>query len=245
MNKLSQPKNLSGLCAGAGIVCMLLRLLLLKTGLDEKGLVRPGHFCNILSWLITFGVIALVAVVLWQQRRKYLFRPNRTNTIGMLACSIGLAAAAYSLLTVESGTILHLFSGLLAAISVLFSLIIALMRMRRLRPHVLLHLPQLIFLPIFLLLQYRVWSAEPETQRYFFSLTALVCTMLSAYQSAAVEVDMGQRKAGLFFSCCGIYLCFAAVADPGYSLLYLCMGIRLLLDTYTLMPRRPRRAQEE
>lgn len=245
MKKLSQPKYLAIFCAGAGIVCMLLRFALLKTGVDDKGLILPGNICNILSWILTAVVFAAVAALLWKQRRRYLFRPNTVNTVGMLACSVGLAGAAYTLFTAEKGTFLQLFSGLLAAISVLFALLIALTRFRRLRPHVLLHLPLLVFLPIFLLLQYRIWSAEPETQRYFFSLTALVCTMLSAYQNAAAEVGIGHRKAGLFFSCCGIYLCFAAAADPGFFLLYLCMGIRLLLDTYTLVPRKIRRPQGE
>ena len=237
MKKLSEPRNLALLCATAGIVTLLLRLWMFGTGTDKKGLLVPSHIGSVLSWVVTAATVVAIAVALLLQRRTYAFRPSRLNALGIGMCGLGLIVTAISVFA-DGKAVLNILAGSLALVAALCAILIAWARLMRMRPHVLLHLPLLLFLLMFLLNRYRVWSAESELQRYFFTLSALVFVLLSAYQRAASEVGLGQRKAGLFFSCAGIYFCLAAVADPGMPLLFAGLGVWLLLDIYTLAARK-------
>ena len=237
MKKLSEPRNLALLCATAGLLTLVLRLWMFATGSDDRGLLVPSHIGSILSWVVTVAAVVAIAAALFFQRRTYAFRPSRLNAMGIGLGGAGLAVTAIYMFAAGAAT-LNTLAGILSLAAALCALLIAWARLMRMRPHVLLHLPLLLFLLLFLLNRYRVWSAESELQRYFFSLSALVFVLLSAYQRAASEVGLGQRKAGLFFSCVGIYFCLAAVADPGFPLLYAGLGLWLLLDIYTLAARK-------
>ena len=61
-----------------------------------------------------------------------------------------------------------------------------------------------------------------------FSLLALVCLMFATYFRSAAA--LGMEKCPLFLGCgfLGVYFSFAAAADPGFTGMFLAMGVWML-----------------
>ena len=81
------------------------------------------------------------------------------------------------------------------------------------RPNMLLHTSVCVFLMIYLVSHYRLWSAYPQLQSYAFELMAIVFTMLACYQRAAFDVGMGNRRMYTFFTLAALF--FSVSALPG------------------------------
>jgi hypothetical protein len=49
-----------------------------------------------------------------------------------------------------------------------------------------------------LICQYRIWSSEPQLMLYCYPLLATVCIVMSSYQSAAFDGNLGARRPHAF-----------------------------------------------
>ena len=56
----TSPRILKVTVLSAGLLGLLLRLVLMQTGVDEKGLLIAGHWADCSSWLLTACVIGLI-----------------------------------------------------------------------------------------------------------------------------------------------------------------------------------------
>ena len=240
MKNFFNPGRLSVFCAFAGAVCLGLQQWLLGDA-DEKGLLIASHPARILSWVVVLAVAVLIGYGLWGKVPRYTSPPVPLSGIGALICAVGFACAAWSLFS-QKNSLLETPSAIGALICALCALAQGILRLQKKRPGSLLYLPAILFFLLFLLAQYRHWSAEPELQRYFFALAAHVCIMLSAYYRAAAEVGFKKSKNYLIFSCFGIFFCLSASAD--LWLFYVPMALYLLLDNCTLVEKKSRPTQE-
>lgn len=237
MKKLSNPAALGILCAAGGLLCLAARLWLVTAGVDQKGLLIPGHPGDILSWIVTAAVAAVIVLSLWGQKPKCRFIPSMRSCAGTLAMAVGFAMAAGALLM--GGTVLSLAAGIFGAVSALCGVYTAFCQYKGRRPSLLVRCPAIVFLMLLLVCRYQLWSAESQLQRYGFQLFALVCLTLTAYQRAALQSDTGSAVLYLAASRGAVFFCLAAAAGSDYGMFYLLMAIATLLDGCRCLRRRP------
>lgn len=240
MKKLSNPGVLSILCAFAGAVCLAARMWLLGST-DEKGLLATTHPGGIASWVVMAAAAVLIGYALWGKKPRFAFPPAPLNGVGTLLSALGFACAAWTLFSSKAGLLENL-AAVVAVLCLLCAAVRGVLRLQGKRPSAPLYFPAVLFFLLFLLIQYRHWSAEPELQRYFFALAAHVCIMLASYYRAAAEGGFGKSNAYLICSCGGIFFCLAAATD--LWLFYIPMAAHLLLDNCSLVEKKPRPAQE-
>lgn len=206
-------------CALAGVAALLLRWRLLTTGVDDKGLLTAGQPLAMISWVLTGCVILLTVAFVWKHRNEKI--AVHRSPVGTVARILAMAAAA---VLFRDGTLLGSATSLAAAATAVVSVVELFQSKKRLSPAVA-GIPTVLFFMLCMLSCYRVWSAEPEIQRYCYRLLALACLMMAAYQSSAISLGMG--KSGLFLGAgfLGVYFAFAASADPGFTVLFLALGV--------------------
>ncbi len=185
---------------------------------DGKGLLAAGHPFAICAALVTVLAVA-AAVLLTGRDGKPLGRSKLSTALRALAMAVGCLQCMG---TDRLGNAAAVAGALAAALTLLSLWQPGLNAWGE--------LATVLFFPLCLLSRYRIWSAEPEIARYFYSLAALVLTMLGAYQRFAA--GKGMAKGGLFrrFGCLGLYFCLVAAADPGYGLLFGALALWLVAE---------------
>lgn len=239
MNKLLKPSNLPWIILGAGILGAALRALLFATGMDEKRLLISGHGAQLLIWLLTAAVAVLLLMLTWdlKQAAKYSF-----NFPAFLAGAIGAALACVGIFITaiaelfSSADILSTLNGLLGLACAGALAFLAYCRWKGMHPSALFHIIICIYLMLRLVCQYRLWSADPQIQDYFFSLLATVCSMLASYYCAAFSANTGNRQLHTLFHLAGVYFCLVSVPHCDNPLFYLTMAAWLFTDLCNLTP---------
>ena len=203
----------------AGVVAWLLRWRLLTTCVDEKGLLLVGAPLKAVTWILTAGVVLLVGACLWKHRQaRLLIRSSPASQAArVLAMAMGALVFRNSIFPGRAAAVA-------AAVTALLGIWELLAGKRKVHPAVA-DIPAVLFFLLALLSCYRLWSAEPETQRYVYCLLSLVCLMTATYQRSAVLLDMGKGSLFLGAGCLGVYFAFAAGADSGFSLLFPLLGL--------------------
>lgn len=234
MKQLPKSFILSGISTIAGVLALFLQLWFLSR-IDEKGLLATAHPSNILSGIITAAVVLFLIFFTQKHQEICQFPATPVTAAGMLATTVGIAAAVWSLLT-GTASILALVTGIVGIFAGLCTTYIALLRVCKRRAHPLLYCPGIVFFMLMLICMYQQWSGEPELSRYFYPLLALVFLMLSTYQRAALKVGMEKSCAYLFFSRAALFFCLAAIPASYMQLLYGAMALSIILDGCTIHP---------
>lgn len=236
MKKLFRARMLPLFTMGAGGLGLVLRIWLLSSGVDEKGLIVPGHPANTLSFLLTALALLVFALCCFDshpQMRKTVLQTPVATMIGCGAAAVGILATSIEelLLRAEPVTVTCCVLGALAATSLVFSGVLGL---RRMKPAWWLHLPVVLFFMFHIISQYRFWSSEPEVQSFFFQLLASLSLMLSSYYRIAAEAGKPQPRRYLFASQAALFFCCMSCIGSSH-LFYLSCGAWLLTQP---MPRR-------
>lgn len=216
MNKYLKPACLPFFSLGAGVVTLILRLMLLSAGADDKGLLVTGSFADVFSWLL--AVVAMVVTLLgtWNLREASKFSFNFPASVvgaaGTLAGALGILVTSVSELFAGGDALQMVGSclGMLAAPALVFA---AFCRYQGKRPSVLLHGTVCLYLMIHLVSHYRLWSSYPQIQSYGFELLSIVCLMLACYHRAAFDVGQGRRRSYAFCALAAVY--FSVATLPG------------------------------
>lgn len=245
MKNIFSPKNLPWGVVAAGGIGLLLRILLLSTGVDGKGFLIPNHITDILVWVLTAAVIAAVLFYTrrLQQAAKYQFNFPRsmTGAIGCLVGAAGIAIASFAELVSYDDTLAlaSAIMGLLGAAALGF---LGYCRHKGLHPNILCHALVSIFLMLRLINQYRHWSADPQLQDFCFQLLATVCLMLATYHRATFDANVGRRRPHAVYHLFAVYFCCLSLAGSDSIAFYLGTGIWMLTDLCSLipMPAQPR-----
>lgn len=204
-------------CGLAGLVACILRWRLLRAGADEKGLLVAGQFPEIAGNILTALVFLVTALCLWKHRKiKITVRESAAVTAARVLAFILGAILFWKMSSL----------GKAAAMAAVLAAAVALAGvLGKHLPQVMEDIPALLFFMLSLLSCYRVWSAEPELQRYSYRLAALVSLMLATYHRSAISAGLAKGPLFLAASFLGIYFAFAASADPGYTVLFLALGL--------------------
>lgn len=237
------PNRLPALTAGLGLLAMVLRMALFLLGRDEKNLLVSYHPLSILVWAVTAAATSLVILHLpkLQGAPDYArnFRASSAAALGAIGLAIGICA------TVVSGwnllSTLDLLCSIFGLLAVPALVLLALHRRQGKQPFFLLHGVVCIYLTLFSVSHYQIWSSRPQIQDWFFTMGATILLTLFAYCQTAFDADMGNRRMQISTGLLATFFCLAAVAGGEDVLLYLTGALWAVTNLCRLVPPRPRR----
>lgn len=239
MKKLLNPTNLPCIILAAGGIGLLLRIWLLGTGTDGKGFLVSGHPAEVLIWILTAAVIALLLYctrrLLEASKYQFNFPQSLIGAIGCMLGAFGIAITSLSelLLNPDTLTLIASILGFLSAAALLFT---SHCRWKGLQPNILCHALISLYLMFRLIGQYRHWSSDPQLQDYCFQLLATVCLMLAAYHRATFDANAGKRRPHTFFHLAAVYFCCLSLAGSDNIAFYLGTGAWMMTDLCSLIP---------
>lgn len=248
MNKLLKTTNLPFFTLLAGLIGFALRLWLFGTGVDEKGLLIANHPAGILVWILTALVMAVLALgvrKLTAVSRYSLLFPS--SVFAGIGCILGAAGILYvnirELLQVRDAiTVVTLILGVVAAVALV---LLGACRWQGKRPAYWLQSAMTVYFMLHLVSQYRLWSAEPQLQVYFFPLLASVFLMLTAYHGAVLDAGKkGNRRWYVFGSQSALFFCCLSLQGASWPF-YLTMALWLGTGLCSLRNPAPQASQNE
>ncbi len=237
------PLPLLGLTLGGSLAGFLLRLRMLRTGYDGLGVQITGSWPYVALWILTFLMLGgLVALCCFMGSRSSLeenLRPSLPAALGGMAggallfacCLVGILGKP------------DLFDTLVYALGLAAGAFVAVNGYLRRTGKA--NAPGgmviTLFLALYLVSRFRLWSRDPLLGDYCFELLASVCAMLASYRLVGFPMGRGRRRSCLFWSMAAVYFCAVSLADPDNRLFYGAMLLWLLPGTCTLSKPAPRR----
>ena len=222
-----------------GLLGAMLRWALYLTGTDGKNLLVSGHWAHYAIWILTAGVILLLAFTCFGIKTGENMR-SRTAPVGSLGCF--LAAAAFVRISLRdfsaAGSNLETAASLLGFGAALSLGWVGVCRLRRTRPIFLCHGLVCLAFALRMVCQYRIWSSDPQLQDYCFIMLAHVGLMLTSYYLAEFDAGMGRHRPTWFLGLLAAYLSLLCLkgSEP---LFMLCCGLWVLTNLPLLPRRRP------
>ena len=238
MKNILKPDKLPWIVLGSGLLGLLLRLHLMGTE-DAKGLLASGHPAELILWILTGCVLALLLYgtrnLLEADKYFFNFPASLPGGIGTLLAAMGIAIT--SLIELYDGAdFMGSITAWLGIIAALALILAASCRWKGYHPSRLCYAAVCLYLMVRLIFLYRHWSADPQLQDYCFQILAAVFLMLAAYHRAAFAADAGKRRPYAFFNLASIYFCCLSLTSPEHIPLYLGAGVWMLMDLCSLIP---------
>lgn len=244
MKNLIPTKYLPWLTLAVGCLGLLLRWLLYTLGVDDRGLLEEGHILQFLLWLLAAVWTAVLALSAFRLDGSNLYDDNFFPSVpGGAGCFLGAVGIVYTVVTgrgefPDGLTNARMYLGVAAGASLIA---IGVCRLSGKKPFFLLYGLVCAFFALNLANLYRVWSGDPQTENYAFSLFACIALMLAAYYHAGFCADSGQRRTQIFTGLMAALLCCLALGHTDTPLFYLGCGIWSLTNLCPMTPPRRRR----
>lgn len=232
---LSRKSNqLKLLLTAAGLLGLLLRFVLLRTAVDEKGLLVTGHWADTGSWLLT---AAMIAVIFFSLRHctgskdyNAAFPQSMLLCVGSLVAACGFLLSGTPVVTAAKFSAAEPVLRIAAAIALAA---VAYCRFRGKKPSFLLHGTVCLYLALRMVCRYQVWSSDPQLQHYAFYLGAHVATLLGCYQLAAFDAGSGSHRSLWSWVLAAVYLCLTAIPGSEEPFFLLCCAFWMLTSLST------------
>lgn len=230
------------LIVGCGLLGLLFRLLITATGLDGKGLMIPGHFAWICTWLVTAAAAALLTLgvlpIKAPTAHRAAFPRSVPGTAGCILAAAGALTAAGS--HFRSGpdagaAVLFYLQGGLTLLAAAAFLLVAYCRFSGRKPLFLFHVAICVYFALQMLDLYRAWSFDPQLHEYCFQLFACIALTMTAYQLAAFDMGKGSHRKLWAWALAAVYLC---CLSAGSGFFFIAGGVWALTNLSN--PRRPR-----
>lgn len=222
-----------------GLVGAGCRFLLYALGMDEKGLLVPGHPAAIALWVVTAAAVlaAVLAAMTFREDNK---APDETcrsipEALGTAVMALGVLS---TLLLPENNGIatllrLHRILSVLAFFCLLAAAVFRLMG----KPVPFgCYAGAAVFFFVHVVTRYRAWSGNPQMADYLHALGAGLCLSLVSYYETALVVGLGGRRQRFALGILGIFCCIAAAARGEYPALHLCGAVWILSVLLTVRP---------
>lgn len=238
MKKVITERGLCAMTLSAGAFGLLLRVWLFATGVDEKGLLRGSHPANIMIFLLTALVMAALVVCVLKCAKVMgkPFKASNTAAAGCIVAAIGILIANVLEMTQATDTVTMISSvvGVLAAVSFFY---LGVRRKEGHRSSMAAYSVIILYYMTHLVVQYRMWSAEPQLQKYMFPLLASVFLMLCAYHRSALDIHGKQFRYYIFFNQAALFFCCLSLNTDSW-LFYLAMAAWAATDLYIPLPKK-------
>jgi hypothetical protein len=239
MNHLKTWNFLPRILLIPGIAAALLRWQLYGTALDEKGLLTAGHPLSIAQWAVVALGAALIAAAVRKAAGDNSYALNFPVSPSAGSTCFLMAAMVLSMVL---NTVLPL-TGILPRIWKVLGILTApalvwtgSRRSKGQTPFFAGHGLLCLFLLLYVISRYQLWSGNPQLQDYVFELLAMVALILFSYHHAAFEADMGSRRWLLGSGMAVLLLSPAAVLGSGAPGLYIAGLVWAACDLCPLTP---------
>lgn len=245
--KLSvKPVLLKLLTLAASGLGLMLHVVLLATGIDEKGLLISEHWAGRGLWILTAAMVAIVFLLTRPIRGSARYRDAHPASviagIGAMVAAGTVAYTAFGEFAMQSITITALSLATAICLAV-----IGICRIIHSQPNFLLHAVVSVYFAIRMVTQYQNWNSDPQVLDYAFYLGAYILLMLSAYQHATFDAGMGSHRDLWCTGLLAAFLCFVSLTSTVDTWLLLGCGIWSITNLTDLKIRRRMRtpSQEE
>lgn len=212
-----QLLKLSVLCAG--LLGLMLRIVLYATGPDEKGLLTAGHWAGVSVWVLTGGIILGLFLLTWSIRGPETYPGAHPRSIpagaGCLILALAVLLSTLAEISAPSGSTGMLLTCVLGFLAVISLSILGVCRIIGAKPIFLFHGVLCLYFAVRMVALYQTRSADPQLQDYVFCLSSFVVLMLTAYQQAAFDADMGNHRDLWLTSLISVFLCMVALKGSG------------------------------
>lgn len=233
MKQLLKSKNLPLVVLGLGGIGFALRKALYAVAVDRKALLLSGHPLEILLWLVTAAVLALVIVGVRKRKGSPMYQDNfgssRLASVGTVVAMAGIAQTLLLPGRDVAGT-LGLVWKATGFASILALGAIAGFQIKGRKPFFLLYGIVCIFFAIHMVSCYQGWSSNPQIQDYVFTLFASVGLMLFSYQQTAFAADAGNAQLQTGIGLLTVFSCIVALSGTDNLLLYLAGAVWVLTN---------------
>lgn len=246
MNDILKPKSLPVLTLGLGVLGLLLRWLLYRVGVDEKGLLMSAHILEILLWVLTAAVAALIIATVWKLDGSNRYADNFSASVESAGGAFILAIGIFITLLGdgEAFTTLDKIRKAAGYLSVVSLIMAGICRFQGRRPFFAYHSLTCVFFAVYMVSRYQAWSGDPQLQDHVFNLFACVTLTLFAFYQAAFDVGSGKRRMQLAMGLLAVYSCLVVLANTEHWLLYLAGAVWTVTNLCSLTPV-PRRQREK
>lgn len=235
------------LVLAAGGTGLVLRVLLYTLGTDSCGLLPRYHPLHVVTLVLTAAIAIGLVLILRKLDGSNSYRKNFPASFPAGLCTFfsagWLLTVAFSLLERAAGK-LDMVLAVLAFLSVPCLIFTGYCRIKGQRPFFPFHAVIFLFYALYMVCQYRVWSAEPQVPDYIFHIFACVFLTLTAYYHTAFDVGVGRRRMQLFCGLMAAYLCFLSLVGSGDGRFYFGGGVWALANLCPLDPP-PRRQRAD
>lgn len=220
-----------------GLAALMLRRMLYRMAVDEKGLLVKMHPLSLVLLVLTAAVLLMIYVTVRNQEESASFE---NGTPCGIPAALGHAVMAGSVLTTVLAGSLRAVGYLAIAwrwLGIAASLCLVLAgtdRLRGRRSSFLLHVVPCLFLVVHIVSHYQAWSGNPQMQDYVFALLGAMALMFFGFYTAAMEAGCGSRRMLLGMGLAAMYLCLAETANSAYPRLYLSGLVWVMTDLQSL-----------
>lgn len=222
-----------------GLVGAGCRFLLYALGMDEKGLLVPGHPAAVLLWVVTAAAIltAVLAAMTFREDNKAPDETCRSIPEALGTAVMALGVLSTLLLTENNGiaTLLRLHR-ILSVLAFFCLLAAAVFRLMGKPVPFGCYAGAAVFFFVHVVTRYRAWSGNPQMADYLHALGAGLCLSLVSYYETALVVGLGGRRQRFALGILGIFCCVAAAARGEYPALHLCGAVWILSVLLTVRP---------
>lgn len=249
MIKLLNPKNLPISVTAFGLLGFLLRLWTLSGGTDKENLHIPVPAAWIALWIVT-ALVPLLIIYITKPladpvKYNLNFPASPVSAVGTLCGALAVSLAGVRSFS-NSTDVLMLITGLLGMASGVVLLMAGYARLKGMRVNFLYHGIPCLFMALHIFNQCKQWSNVPHSSPFLFGFLCQICAMLAVYQLCAFDVDMGKRRASLFWSLMSVYFCLVALPTADNLIFCGCIAVWMLTNLCSLRPAKKRKpaAQE-
>lgn len=213
MKNILKPIYMPFFSIFAGLIAMTLRFWHFSQ-VDEKGLLLTGH----IAVYLLFALLVTATVILWFFCRKLpkKWESDFSGSVPAAICAflsaIGLAVADIMefIASNDAVTTVNFVLGILAAGALVW---IGMCRFSGVKAGIVSHSLLCVYFMLHLIVQYRLWSAEPQVLVYCFPLLASVCLMLCCYHRAELSITGDGLRKFLFLNQLGLLLCCMSLTE--------------------------------
>lgn len=222
-----------------GLVGAGCRFLLYALGMDEKGLLVPGHPAAVLLWVVTAAAVlaAVLAAMTFREDNKAPDETCRSIPEALGTAVMALGVLSTLILPENNGiaTLLRLHR-ILSVLAFFCLLAAAMFRLMGKPVPFGCYAGAAVFFFVHVVTRYRAWSGNPQMADYLHALGAGLCLSLVSYYETALVVGLGGRRQRFALGILGIFCCVAAAARGEYPALHLCGAVWILSVLLTVRP---------
>ena len=223
----------------AGGIGLLLRVWLLKSGVDDMGFLVLSHPAHILLWIVVaivmVGLILLTKDLVEASKYTFNFPASSLSSWGLYLAAFGIGFGSFvDVFSVATGMDLLLtVMGLVTALMLVLS---GYARRRGNASSMMSHITISIYLVIRLITFYRTWNSDPQILDYCFPLLATAFLMLATYHRASFDVNSGKRRPYAFCSLAAIFFSYLSLIGSENILFFMSVAVWLTTDLCSLIP---------